>query len=260
MSPQMPKFKVSDRLILPFACPKREIDDIRIKAVAPDGTYFATDTSCAYIDRAQRSPLTLMQFFEAWNIDGAPHATADWESALGALYKLTVDFGNLGTKSERAFLDAYFRHVHKVTKDACNPEADFPFGPRFQTPDPYWVFRAPLPLPQAHLYAADPLDEKSPWNYHPTNMFKADFAFWTGQQLVAIEIDGGSHIGSPKHITKDRMLRRSGVQVVHILNDEILKEPERVIRHLLPNRITDFWEYIPDDGVPPLNPLHPMFF
>ena len=71
---------------------------------------------------------------------------------------------------------------------------------------------------------------------------KVDFAFWTGKRLVAVEIDGGSHIGSDSHIEKDRLLQRSGVHVVHILNSEITKYRVKVVKRLLPPEITSFWK------------------
>ena len=86
-------------------------------------------------------------------------------------------------------------------------------------------------------------------------MFKVDFAFWTGEELVAIEIDGGSHIGSEKHVRKDRMLQRAGVPVIHILNKEVEEHPDAVIRRLLPDQISEFWNHL---SPYPYNPLAPL--
>lgn len=73
----------------------------------------------------------------------------------------------------------------------------------------------------------------------PTELVK--HTLWTGEHLIAIEIDGGSHIGSEAHIQKDRLLQRSGVHVVHILNSEITKYGLKVVERLLPSEITHFW-------------------
>lgn len=64
-------------------------------------------------------------------------------------------------------------------------------------------------------------------------MMKVDFAFWNGERFIAIEIDGASHIGNERHIVKNRLLQRSGVQTVHILADE-LHEYGGTILNLLP--------------------------
>jgi hypothetical protein len=51
-----------------------------------------------------------------------------------------------------------------------------------------------------------------------------------------------SHIGSENHVTKDRLLLRAGVQVVHILNSEVKEFGEKVVTRLLPRSITRYWE------------------
>jgi very-short-patch-repair endonuclease len=72
-------------------------------------------------------------------------------------------------------------------------------------------------------------------------MYKVDFAFCTGQRLVAVEIDGSSHVGSPGHVWKDRHLMRAGVHVVHILNAELVQHGTRAVTELLPNDVLSFW-------------------
>ena len=91
------------------------------------------------------------------------------------------------------------------------------------------------------MYLHDPLAKE--YSYEPQNMFKVDFAFWTGKQLLAVEIDGSSHIGSESHIRKDRMLLRSGVALIHILNDELLSHGKEVVKRLMPDTVTHFWKY-----------------
>lgn len=87
-------------------------------------------------------------------------------------------------------------------------------------------------------------------------MFKVDFAFWTGKQFVAVEIDGKSHIGDEKHITQDRMLQRAGVQVIHILNKELMEHGTQVMSALLPKPISHFWQSV--DGKPNSHPFIPF--
>jgi hypothetical protein len=103
------------------------------------------------------------------------------------------------------------------------------------------MFDAVLPLPQAHLYLHDPLSEK--YSFCPDNMFKVDFAFWTGKEIVAVEIDGESHVGNREHVRKDRLMQRAGVHVVHILNNEIREFAQKTITKLLPKEIVEFWKF-----------------
>lgn len=75
----------------------------------------------------------------------------------------------------------------------------------------------------------------------PTNNFRVDFGFWTGTRLVAVEIDGHEPEGYARDIRRDRLLRRAGVEVVHILNTEIMEHGTRVVSRLLPIAITYDW-------------------
>jgi hypothetical protein len=90
------------------------------------------------------------------------------------------------------------------------------------------------------IYLSDPLHEN--YSFVPDRMVKVDFAFWAGTDILAVEIDGSSHVGSESHIQKDRMLQRVGVPVFHILNAELLKHGQRVITHLLPPGVTHYWK------------------
>lgn len=103
-----------------------------------------------------------------------------------------------------------------------------------------WVFDTLLPLPQAHLYLTDPLQQE--YSFAPKNMVKVDFAFWTGRRIIAVEIDGSSHVGSGSHVRKDRMLQRAGVTVIHILNGELREFGQQAVRALLPPDIIEFWK------------------
>jgi hypothetical protein len=148
----------------------------------------------------------------------------------------------LDTDHERRFLDLYFKH--------CLEEVTPPDWVVRHYPDPEdrpaphdgkaWIFEALLPLPQAHLYLHDPLRHTT--TFAPSQMKKVDFAFWTGERLIAVEIDGASHVGNEAHVTKDRLLRRSGVDVIHILNSELDRHGIEVVRRLLPPELTRFWK------------------
>lgn len=236
-----PSFKIPDHLVIPFACPKWEIEDIRITGVSTDGTYFDSETHCAYISLADQKPLRLSHFFDAWALSMVgPEEYENTHLGLQKLCALTKDFGNLQTDSERRFVDVYFAWVQnhwdweknrprrKILDEEDHPMAE----------DANALFAAPLPLPQAHVYAKDPFTK---WSWRPDRMYKLDFAFWTGQELVGVEIDGPSHWGSSGHIKKDRDLQRAGVHVVHILNEELAEHGRDAVSRLLPPTVLDGW-------------------
>ncbi len=77
------------------------------------------------------------------------------------------------------------------------------------------------PYPELQLYVQDPLAETK--TYQPDNNFRVDYGFWNGEKLIAIDIDGAEPAGYAKDIRRDRLLRRAGVDVIHILNLELTK-------------------------------------
>lgn len=151
----------------------------------------------------------------------------------------------LGTDYERKFIDLYFEYcIDETTAPPYLSKRD-PKDRNAPYDDEAWVFEALLPLPQAHLYQANPFEDH--FSFVPSRMMKVDFAFWTGKRLIAVEIDGGSHIGSEAHVEKDRLLQRAGVHVVHILNSEITKYGKKVVGRLLPQELTRFWRSAEDE-------------
>ena len=157
-------------------------------------------------------------------------------------------------------MESYFEYVLEARSSLKYRPVDEDCTP---ATDEAHLWGALLPLPQAHLYCEDPLVEGA--TFVPERMFKVDFLFWSGKQLIAVEIDGSSHIGSETHIIKDRLLQRSGVHVVHITNREVFEFGTKIIRKLLPAPVWRFnlskwprspwgdsgdYEFDPDDDIP----------
>ncbi len=64
---------------------------------------------------------------------------------------------------------------------------------------------------------------------HPIGRFVVDF-FCVDAQL-AVEADGASHFPKPpEELARDALLVASGVVMLRFSNDEILSDPERVLR------------------------------
>ncbi|SRR5258708_18216389 len=71
-----------------------------------------------------------------------------------------------------------------------------------------------------------------------------DLYFGNGENLIAVEIDGAEPAGYARDIRRDRLLRRAGVDVVHILNLEIAKHKADALVKLLPRQFFGFdWNY-----------------
>ena len=232
--------RIDGLMLVPFARPKWEIKDIRAIGVSTKATYFGIDGHCAEIYRQKEDPIRVAEFFEAWSLDRTTFYTDDPAEGLANVARVTRKFAE--TPAEERFVDHYFEWVGK---NWGREE----FG-RF---DPLFMFQALLPLPQAHVYVTDALVDAVEGSSPPI-MYMVDFAFWTGKRLVAVEIDGTSHVGDPKHVRKDRQLTEAGVKVVHILNEEVFDHGEAVVERLLPKDVSDFWSRRPW-GRPLRNPF-----
>ncbi len=233
------QIKINDQLLIPFGGPKWSIDRISVVGVSTTGTYLQSDSPLAYIDKSKEQALRLRDFKQIM-----PGTWPDIEVASEALHFIRDHLKEkceLATNHERRFLDLYFEFCQKSV--AAPEYMARLYGDRKNWKAPYddddWVFEALIPLPQAHLYQTNPLEDD--YSFVPSRMMKVDFAFWTGKRLVAVEVDGGSHIGNESHVEKDRLLLRSGVHIVHILNSEITKYGIKVIERLLPSEIIEFW-------------------
>lgn len=232
------QLKIADHLLIPFGRPKWDIERIKIVGVSTTATYIESDTPLVYINRSEKKALRLRDFLEVF--PGDFPSLLEQPEALEFIREHLKKTCNLDTDFEKRFLDLYFAHCSS-TAEPTKWELQHHNREKLPPPknDPDWVFDALLPLPQAHLYSNDPLREN--YSFVPDRMVKIDFAFWTGTEILAVEIDGSSHVGSESHVQKDRMLQRVGIPVFHILNAELLKHGQRVITHLLPPSVTHYW-------------------
>jgi hypothetical protein len=234
------QIKIENQLLIPFGGPKWSIDGIGVVGVSTTGTYLTSDTPLAHINKAERVGLRLRDFPSVVPGDW-PEDITDFAAAAALMRDYLRDKCELATEHEREFIHIYFQYCMDEIKPPSWVSRREPKDRAAPYDDSDWIFDALLPLPQAHLYMANPLEDH--FSFVPSQMKKVDFAFWTGERLVAVEIDGGSHIGSEAHVIKDRLLQRAGVQVIHILNSEITKYGTTVIKRLLPDEITSFWKF-----------------
>jgi hypothetical protein len=234
------QIKIENQLLIPFGGPKWSIDGIGVVGVSTTGTYIASNTPLAHINRTERLGLRLRHFPSVVPGDWSEEIE-DSGAAAAVMRDYLRDKCTLATEHERKFIDIYFDYCIEATTPSSWMLRREPTDRSAPYDDSNWIFDALLPLPQAHLYQSNPLDDK--YSFVPSRMMKVDFAFWTGERLVAVEIDGGSHIGSEAHVVKDRLLQRAGVHVIHILNSELTTHGSKIIKRLLPDEITRFWKF-----------------
>lgn len=249
------RLHIDDHLLIPFGAKKYDINSIRLSGVSTSGTYFTSPIPVAHLDVKSEKPLCFNDMDRCYPEDfiQCPDTHND---AVKLVKQYLIARCDERSQSEKKFIELYVQFVLDTTTETFW-QTSKPHN------DPRWFWAALLPLPQAHLYVNDPLEEG--FVFTPNRMFKVDFAFWTGAELVAVEIDGGSHYydgesggeASSDHIIRDRMIQRAGVRTIHILNEELLRHGTKVIERLLPKPITQFWSNNSDD-YPPLGPFAPF--
>jgi hypothetical protein len=214
---------IDDHLVLPFGtATKADITRIHLVRVATDGIRLRSDVPVVHIDKRKKKPLTLKDFLEVFEGFEDDFLFDDERAGAEAICsELKKNNPNM-TRYEELFLDYYFalvidRHLGKYVRTAKEKNS---------------LYSALLPIPEMQIYVADPLDDET--GYEPSNNFRVDYGFWDGQQLIAVEIDGAEPAGYARDIRRDRMLRRAGIDVIHILNVEIEKHGEDAVGLLLP--------------------------
>jgi hypothetical protein len=229
------RFHIPDHLILPFGTAQKfDIERIKLSSAGANGIYFTSDIPCVYIDRSKKRPLTLFDFTNVFPITDLDLGSAPEEcrtnviAGLDFIHEFIRKFMPSPTKFDIRFLQLYFDHIKGKSSGSSK-------GPRV-------AYNAMLPIPEMQVYVHDPLVDD--WTaFEPTNNFRVDFGFWTGTQLVAVEIDGHEPEGYSQDVRRDRLLRRADVDVIHILNTEIMQHSDRVIGTLLPDEIAADWCY-----------------
>ncbi len=228
---------IDGHLIIPFGVPKWDIDKIKIGGVSTNKTYIESSVPCIHVNKNSDPALVFSDFDRISN--SQPENSDDALEGMETIYQDLLLWCDNRSASEKRFLALYFQWVQEAI---TTPSYYGGYGQDVGAPynNMEWCYSALMPIPQAHLYLADPLSDK--YSFVPEKMVKLDFLFWTGKRLLAVEIDGSSHAGDPKHIQKDRWLQRAGVDVIHILNEELITFGTKVVSRLMPRELTRFWE------------------
>jgi len=129
----------------------------------------------------------------------------------------------------RQFLALYFRFIAETVRtDRAAIDAKVkPFGGLFTADD--FGFSALRPLPRAHLPVTD------------GKRVRVDFAFWTGERLVAVDIVGDDARGAAWDARR-QMLDAAGIQRVEIPAAAVARDDVAVLREHLPREFTAFWQ------------------
>jgi len=153
---------------------------------------------------------------------------------LDILHEHLRSLCGLWDKPAENFLAAYFRWIQASI--AASPALAAQAGRSGLFVPMDWSFSALRPLPQAHL-GEPPV--------------RVDFAFWTGDALIAVALQGA---GTPRRQRQEELarLKDRGVELIEIAASALAREGD-VLTGLLPDACKDFWS-----GVAlPMSPFGP---
>jgi hypothetical protein len=230
---------VSDHLVLLFGrAVKSDLQKISLTAVSADGFYLSSDIPVIFIRKSDRRPLCLGEFAKHFGDLPVP----DDDAAILDYMCATLKSHNPNmTRYEGLFLDLYFGMLKALllraqpksfgqSLEACRRlGVEWDDLGQYQTPNDIW--RALLPIPEMQIYVRDPLGMNKA--IHPDCNFRFDYGFWNGTRLIAVEIDGAEPSGYARDIRRDRLLRKAGIEPIHILNVELAKHRGRALQALL---------------------------
>jgi hypothetical protein len=225
---------INNHLFIPFGQPKWKIEEIKVKAVSPNGTYFESDIPFAYINKNDNSPLQIADFWEIvpeeeyktkftsftsiydeYDGDLRTDFLREFETRHTFIFDFLIGKCQLDSVYEKKFLEIYLNHWWDwAVAGGDGPRVSYALD----------CLKPLLPLPQAHLYLEDKdgLEAK---------MYRVDYAFWTGKKLIVVEIDSPTK-SLASVISRDRRYQELEVEVIHILNHEIDCSPQKIIGYL----------------------------
>ncbi len=236
----MAEFTQGSPIIIPFGADKVMADQIFLSETA-DGMEIHCRIPHVVIDRADRLPLRLnsggLEFGEAPPLAQMPEVP----DQLAYLLTHFQRHCTVWDKYPRAFLDRYFAFIHGQMMEN-RPEltkslAKFKDLYRFDQ----WAFSALRPLPRAHLWAPENAEIRE---FDAGQMLRVNFAFWTGAEIVAIDLIGTETRGEA-HATRRNRLTRNGVKIIEMRHEYLGETRSSDFAASLPPEFHGFWKTQP---------------
>jgi len=232
---------LNDRnFLIPYGAAAWSEDRLDVHAPGPEGA--AYECRAPHVVAVRGRPLRLnspgYEFHEPPRLRDLLDTAAQVEFLLGHLEL----FCDLWGKYQKLFVARYFDFVqgHAAANRAELEELLKPFGELYD-PD-HWVFSALRPLPQAQVYA--PGNPGGPsgsgGSYAAAGMVAADFAFWDGTGVIAVDLVGAD--GGPARDKRRARLEGAGVSVVEIPRRDLERATPETAGALFPDRFRRFWK------------------
>jgi hypothetical protein len=143
------------------------------------------------------------------------------------------------TPAAKYFLNLYGKYVLEVFGDD-SLKGNVPTyrwsGDPDDAEDYTHAFAALLPMPEAWFHVNKKILGNEP------DSIRVDVAFWTGNRMVVVELQGGSHVGTKHDIARHRLLNSMGnVEIVYLHNDEVMSMAPLDMRKVLPEDVWNYW-------------------
>ena len=185
----------------------------------------------------RREPLRLS---DAGGLVRRPVAAPDQVDAADRVSLLRAEFENLcglWWPVGRRFVSRYFELVaHIVEEHRRELESRLAaFGALYHYRD--WIHSAPAPLPRAWI----PVPGAQQSTPAPDSFVACDFAFWTGDEIVAVYVPG-VETATPERRASIERLRGAGVRVHEVPAAVLSGRGADALRDLLPAESRRFWE------------------
>jgi hypothetical protein len=229
----MANFYPEPPIVIPFGTDAVAPEQLSLTETA-DGIAVDCRLPHVIIERAAARPLRLnsggLEFGEPPPLPQMPEV-ADQLAYLLTHFQL---YCTVWDKHPRRFLDSYFAFIHRQVLE-CRPELTqtlAPFGDLYRFEQ--WAFSALRPLPRAHLGTAE----------DTAAMIRVDIAFWTGAEIVAIDLLGSETRGN-SHARRREDLARIGVRLIEIHHEILAEARSSDFAALLPTIFHRFWETEP---------------
>jgi hypothetical protein len=178
-----------DLLLIPYGSAGFFPEKLKLTGFSLAGLEMWTASPCVLVDRASGQPLRCHQMPVEFTPPPPAEAMRDAASKLFFMQRYLHSLCGVWQGPPKVFIDAYFaaaRREMAANADALGERVGKLAG--LADIDDY-VFSAPLPLPRAHLHLAR---RSSAPVVDPDDVVPVDFAFWTGERLLAVAMDTGA--------------------------------------------------------------------
>jgi len=175
------------------------------------------------IDTGAHDPLRLNDGPYSYD-DGTQGPGPTAAERLDFLREHLTELCDLWAKRPRQFVALYFQMIERVMERdrAAIGDRTRRLGGLFSPAD--YAFSALRPLPRAHL-----------------NTVRVDFAFWTGEAVIAVDITGDD-ARSPAWQARRDALAAARAQPLEIPSATIARADPAALEALLPPEFTAFWQ------------------